>query len=297
MTKLFYHYTDVNGLISILENKEFWLSGIDFLNDDSEGKVVFDKIFNSVEDQATQCKLGHLFNLCINQNRMFATSFSENGDQLSQWRGYCPADGGYSIAFNFEKIEELEICKPSSQTKLKVFKSGQDLLKNGSGQLVFDSCTYSHEKDFEEQVQVVSDFVKDAVQDISQEKFEKMKRFNYHFLSILDLIGDQEKSGKILDFIFRVSHIVALYKNSSFYEENEYRLLYVDKPRPSKPFIRGKKSYPLPYIKAKFDKNAVEEIIIGPTKFKNFAWKGVFDVLNTFNIKAKIKFSEIPFMA
>lgn len=32
----------------------------------------------------------------------FICSFSANGNQLSQWRGYCPKEGGYSIGF--EKI-------------------------------------------------------------------------------------------------------------------------------------------------------------------------------------------------
>ncbi len=295
MNELFYHYTDVNGLISILSNEELWLSGIDFMNDHTEGKVVFDKIFNSIENPTTQYKLGHLFNLCINQNRIFATSFTKNGDQLSQWRGYCPSDGGYSIGFNFDKIEELEIIKPTSQKKFKVFKTVQDFLKNTPGQVVFDACTYSHEENFEGQVQILSDFVNEAVNDVSEDQFEAMKELNYNFLAIMGLFNDQKKTKKILDFIFRISNIVALYKDSSFYEENEYRLMYIDKPLPSKPFIRGKSTYPIAYIKAQFNKEAVEEIIIGPTKFEELAWKGLYDILNSYNLKAEIKYSKIPF--
>lgn len=297
MNKLYYHYTDVNGLISILQNEELWLTGIYFMNDHTEGKVVFDKIFNSTEDQGTQDKLGHLFNFCINQNRIFATSFTENGDQLSQWRGYCPNDGGYSIGFNFNRIEELEISKPdlASPKKVKVFKSAEALLNNHSGQIVFDSCTYSHEKNYEEQVQILSDFVSEAVKEISEEQFEKMSKFNYHLFSMLELFGDQKKSAKILDFIFRISNIAALYKDSSFSEENEFRLMYIDKPLPSKPFIRVKKTYPIGYIKAKFDKKAVEEIIIGPTKFEELAWDGLYDIQQSFDLNAKIKCSAIPY--
>ena len=112
---------------------------------------------------------------------------------------------------------------------------------------------------------------------------------------MLELFGDQKKSGKILDFIFRISNIAALYKDSSFFEENEFRLMYIDKPLPSKPFIRGKKSYPLAYVKAKFDKKAVEEIIIGPTKFEELAWKGLCDIQKSFNLNAKIRYSTIPY--
>jgi hypothetical protein len=295
MNEIFYHYTDINGLISILSHEELWLSGIDFMNDNTEGKVVFDRIYNSIDDPSIQRKLGHLFNLCINTNRIFATSFTKNGDQLSQWRGYCPNEGGYSIGFNFDKLEELKIDKPSSENKFRVFKSVQDLLKNGPGQILFDACTYSQEDTFEEQVQVIADFVNEAVKDVSDEHFAAMKKLNYDALSIIGLLNDQEKTNKILDFLFRISKVVALYKDRGFYEENEYRLMYIDKPLPSKPFIRGKNSYPLSFVKAKFDKRAVEEIIIGPTRFEKFARKGLYDLLNSFNLKAQIKCSKIPY--
>lgn len=297
MNDIFYHYTDINGLISILSHEELWLSGIDFMNDNTEGKVVFDRIYNSIDDPSIQHKLGQLFNLCINTNRIFATSFSKNGDQLSQWRGYCPHEGGYSIGFNFDKLEELDIEKPSSNNKFKVFKSVQDLLINGTGQILFNACTYSHEDTFEEHVQVIADLVIEAVKDVSDEHFAAMKKLNYDSLSIIGLLGDQKKTNKLLDFLFRISKVVALYKDRGFYEENEYRLMYIDKPLPSKPFIRGKVSYPLSFVKAKFDKKAVEEIIIGPTKFEKLAWKGLYDLLYSFNLKAKMKCSKIPYMS
>jgi len=295
MNDLFYHYTDINGLISILSYKELWLSRIDFMNDKTEGEIVFDKIINSIDDSNIQNKIEHLFNLCRNINRTFATSFTKNGNQLSQWRGYCPNEGGYSIGFNYDELEELEIEKPSSTNKFKVFKSVQDLLEINSIQVSFDACTYSHEDTFKEQVQEIAVFVKEAVKDVSDEKFEKMAKLNYHHLSIIELLNDQKKTDKILDFIFRISKIVAFYKDSSFQEENEYRLVYIDKPSPSKPFIRGKISYPLAFVKAKFDKKAVKEIIIGPTEFEELALKGLHDLLNSFNLKAKIKSSKIPY--
>jgi hypothetical protein len=34
-------------------------------------------------------------------------SFTEQADQLSQWRGYCPPDGGYAIGF---RTSSLEAC-------------------------------------------------------------------------------------------------------------------------------------------------------------------------------------------
>ncbi|MBI3169743.1 MAG: DUF2971 domain-containing protein [Chloroflexi bacterium] len=33
---------------------------------------------------------------------IYVCSFSEEGNQLSQWRGYCPEMGGFSLGFNFD---------------------------------------------------------------------------------------------------------------------------------------------------------------------------------------------------
>jgi len=38
--------------------------------------------------------------------RMFVTSFASDGNQLSQWRAYCPSTGGYSIGFEPEALME-----------------------------------------------------------------------------------------------------------------------------------------------------------------------------------------------
>ena len=296
MNNLFYHYTDVNGLISILSNNELWLSGIDFMNDYTEGKVFFDTIFNNIDDPAIKYKLGHLFELCINTNQVYTMSFSKKGDQLSQWRGYCPNDGGYCIGFDFDGITEVKIKKPKSAFKFEVFKKAQDWLENPSSQILFDVCTYSHEEKFKEQVQIFSDYIVNVIKDVPNDKFEMMRQLKYTSLATLSLFDDQEKTAELLDFIFRISKIAAFYKDSSYYEEKEFRLLYIDKPLPSKPFIRKKKSYPLAYVKAEFDTKEIQEIIIGPTKYKDVAWKGLYDLLNTNDLIAKIRYSVIPYI-
>ena len=37
----------------------------------------------------------------------FVASFSENGDQLSQWRAYCPKGNGFSIGFRYSDLSYL----------------------------------------------------------------------------------------------------------------------------------------------------------------------------------------------
>ena len=40
-------------------------------------------------------------------DNLFVCSFSETGDLLSQWRGYCQNDAGYSIGFKFSSLAQI----------------------------------------------------------------------------------------------------------------------------------------------------------------------------------------------
>ncbi|WP_157174509.1 DUF2971 domain-containing protein [Thiocystis violascens] len=56
-----------------------------------------------------------LLNSCIDQRttslRTFVGSFSRDENKLSQWRGYCPKDGGYCIEFELPDVsDELYAC-------------------------------------------------------------------------------------------------------------------------------------------------------------------------------------------
>lgn len=68
----FYHYTSIRTLFSILESDSLWAGNARFSNDASEAR-------------------GDNFILC----------FCDRGDQLSQWRGYCP-NGGASIKMDVQ---------------------------------------------------------------------------------------------------------------------------------------------------------------------------------------------------
>lgn len=75
------HYTSLPVLFSILDGDECWLSNVRFSNDSSEELILGDQ--RELRDDYIIC-------------------FCENGDLLSQWRGYCPS-GGASILFYMRK--------------------------------------------------------------------------------------------------------------------------------------------------------------------------------------------------
>jgi hypothetical protein len=103
------HYTDVHALRSILETGNLWLTDIRYLNDSNEyreGEEIIRDAFSTamprVRGAARRTAMTFLEN-CIASSKdsyTFVGSFSREHDLLSQWRGYCPLEGGYSLKFS-----------------------------------------------------------------------------------------------------------------------------------------------------------------------------------------------------
>ena len=154
---LLYHYTDAHALIGILKDN-FWLSNIQSLNDSQEyahGSAFLDAYINELQDDPTILGLPELmsesgdardaFFSVLNgsstlitpdklgvalQNTSFLGSFSRLSDNLTQWRTYCPPEGGYAIGFSKRALStfananhdmQLLDCVYSKEDKEKVF--------------------------------------------------------------------------------------------------------------------------------------------------------------------------------
>lgn len=126
-----YHYTSQAGLLGIIQKKQIWATNMLFLNDSAELnhaiRLVKDAIHEiegsmSLEEATFIKGFGDDLDLIINWidyqriAGIYVCSFSENKDQLSQWRGYCPNGNGFSIGFNFSSplynslIEAQNFC-------------------------------------------------------------------------------------------------------------------------------------------------------------------------------------------
>lgn len=105
-----YHYTSAHGLLGIFQSGTIWATNYTYLNDRSEVKypseliqgVIQTEIHNT-KDIKKQKFLVHLEESVISKimiSTLYVTSFSEKKDLLSQWRAYCPKEGGFCIGFN-----------------------------------------------------------------------------------------------------------------------------------------------------------------------------------------------------
>lgn len=129
------HYTSQKGLLGILKTGKLWMTDILYLNDSSEFKHTLGLIkldlekrekqlpplrgflssTNTQEDDIinkTRYTFEKIKTFCegigdITQERRFENfvfSLSHKEDDLSQWRSYCPKEGGFSIEFDYERL-------------------------------------------------------------------------------------------------------------------------------------------------------------------------------------------------
>ena len=111
-----YHYTSGNGLIEIIKSGELWSTQVNCLNDASEFLYTMARLQERAEtllasNQTDEVKF--LLETIITELKRplrgvlpwFVACFTEDGDNLSQGRGYGGGEGGYSIEFELSLFE------------------------------------------------------------------------------------------------------------------------------------------------------------------------------------------------
>ena len=98
-----YHYTNAEGLYGILRTRTIWATQFDFLNDRSEFSYALEILKERLTAQAgveASAKLIPGLDKWRNlTGAHYVASFCEDGDLLSQWRGYAQTNDGYAIGF------------------------------------------------------------------------------------------------------------------------------------------------------------------------------------------------------
>ncbi len=129
---ILYHYTTQHGLLGILKEKALWVTNLHYLNDPTEfiysialAKKRFQDKIESLEKIRDDMKVGlltpdrpeyqslialkaHMRSLDFQSHiPVYICSFSQMGDQLGQWRGYCHNESGFSIGFDYRRLQGL----------------------------------------------------------------------------------------------------------------------------------------------------------------------------------------------
>jgi hypothetical protein len=93
--QILYHYTNASSLISIIENKEFWISQRDFMNDKYEIKYPFEQFLEIFKKNKTISYNPDYYieNHLSSLHNQYILSFSLLPDSLHQWSYYGKNDG------------------------------------------------------------------------------------------------------------------------------------------------------------------------------------------------------------
>jgi hypothetical protein len=267
-----YHYTSVEGVAGILRTKAVRATVVHYLNDAQEFRHAFGVARGVMADKLTISSnndlaslFAHLSNSLerIEHIRIAVFSLTEEGDLLSQWRGYCEPGGGYSLGF--------------SPAFLRPFLNDHGFF--------LAPCIYDdtgHRALVEEVVDNVSLAFRQVRQD-SGAPFEELK-------------------DKMLPGFFALfSRIAPMIKHRSFAEEREWRivsgLIADDSPHLGH---RLGRSMLIPYFELPLQANAsrfrVEEIVVGPTQHQYIAMNSLTSLLSREGVQWQaVRPSHIPF--
>ena len=127
--KVLYHYSGNVKCFSILGNRNIRLSDIRKSNDKAEMQIFYPTIFEAVEEEYRKepfdfeyennknaeavsillKSIKHVVDDSFEKGKLtsYVLCLSEEGDLLSQWRGYANDGKGCSIGFNMEKLQEF----------------------------------------------------------------------------------------------------------------------------------------------------------------------------------------------
>lgn len=130
-----YHYCSTESFVSIISNKCIRLSSLTLSNDRKEGELIQDILLQIARDANLMPSVVARFERALRNSYEFFDGLgfclSENGDLLSQWRGYADDGKGLSIGFNRKYLKALSERRKEADTpsyhlcKLVYDKRGQ----------------------------------------------------------------------------------------------------------------------------------------------------------------------------
>jgi len=269
-----YHYTSQEGVIGILSKKEFWASKIHYMNDSREYALALDLAKQDLtqrigkESSKKERERIEVLREEINSIELVnicVCSFSVDGNKLSQWRGYTSGGAGFSIGFS---SEELSLIAEKYEFE-------------------FFPCVYDED--------VQRALVGELIEDLLATDFNTIPgyvdRSRPRTMRVLPMGGD---------FAKRLARLAPLLKDSSFKDEEEWRLVssYINhkklKHRPGSSMI-------IPYFPFQLERDGmfscIKEIIIGPTPHPDLSKYSISTLLGASEVSEspKVRASKIPF--
>lgn len=275
--RLLYHYTGYPALLGIAQSGELWATDIHYFNDSSELKhavQIFQAALTNVAttssyptDLVTQMR--EWLNLRLADGHMlFIACFSEDGNLLSQWRGYTPHGNGVSLGFD---SSFLAACAQAQEFRLA-------------------QCIYDRDQQLQVACQTIDALLvyAQASGPVSAQEAHPSQSYHPRFYS---------EEIKLLS-------VAALLKNPAFVAEREWRAVSAVSPSYVKnpPRYRAGRTTLIPYkpFSVRLSATApmqLSHVYLGPTPENNLAMTALSTFLASCNISPKqgVKTSQLPY--
>jgi hypothetical protein len=112
-----FHYATGSTLIEMIRSGEMWSTQLGCLNDASEAMYPTELLHAKATAHLTASTVPEVTTLLerivsglaassILTEGRFVACFSEDGDDLSQWRGYAGGEGGYAVEFDSQHLRK-----------------------------------------------------------------------------------------------------------------------------------------------------------------------------------------------
>lgn len=273
-----YHYTSQEGLLGILQDGKLHCSSAHYLSDAEEVIYAaelaakrlkafwpeFERRNPEIDDDEEMLRGIVREVQALLDSPLYVFSLSVDGNLLSQWRAYCPDEGGYALGFSSRHLQRLAEAQ------------GFDLVR----------CVY--EKDH--QRMAIDELIRETVgayQEAREEgapvSSELWRRYQVEFLT---------------DFYKRA----AAFKDPAFSEEQEFRLVSgpFAENRGNVQYREGP-STPIPYIEFDLREEApnrlpISGVWVGPTPHPELAKRVLQDLMDRYALPgADVRYSGIPY--
>jgi len=248
--QVIYHYTAAAGLQGIIESGAIWMTDARHLNDPGElvhaarimrelvaAKIegILPEVVGPAHEDAAASRISILRNVLSYFDRIeagleyehsaYVAAFCEDGNLLSQWRGYGGGVLGYSLGFSRDLLEK----------SIVLGLTGDEGATEPVSLIAVDYGTDA----VIAQIQAAVDRI--ATDPSGHPGVQAWSQFGQIVLPVLAKI-----------------------KDPGFKEEKEWRLLLTTDGRPEVVEFRGGSTGLVPYVSARWPREALKEIIVGP---------------------------------
>ena len=250
-----YFYCSLESAYNILKSGKIFASDLLYMNDKEELnfgiEVMMEALRTIAEDKSANYDKDlkkflnrdflnspneEKFKRELEKDHVYIACFTHKKDDLNQWRAYGDNGKGVCIKFDFNITVGDQLSEGFWMQKVDYIDMGQ-IRKNKSG-------------------------IRE-----SKKTRDWQKKLRY-FESVFKVIKKNYEKTGVFDIPDEVRRNLRFYKNNSFKEEQEFRLLYLDRNNKYTPKIRVAKGYLIPYVELELGnvnhETAVKGITIGP---------------------------------